>query len=327
MARVVARHGLAAEMLADAQRDVKSSARRRAERRWLDPEVVRGEPRGRERERAAAGSRPSRPRLKSRRAAGSPPASRGRRCRPKGSRRLSSPRSPPSCAGRPPRPTTPEGSTRTFIRSSIQQSVSIISSSDDERARPATVSCTIGKVSLPGLATWRPSAIVCGIVDRDALALRERLRRVGGGLGLGSVDRDARAQVLRRRARNRRSGRRPRPGRRARRDPGPSSRSSTAAVALARHDRVVVEGRHEHRAPLAHEPGADLFAFLRVAVVEDDLGAVAARRRELRGRGVLRHDDRRVEPEQLRDERHGLRVVSGGERHDLAERAAARARP
>jgi hypothetical protein len=59
-------------------------------------------------------------------------------------------------------PATPDGSISTFIRSSIQERVSIISSSDTSRTA-FTVSCTIGKVSFPGEGTWRPSAIVRGI--------------------------------------------------------------------------------------------------------------------------------------------------------------------
>ncbi len=53
----------------------------------------------------------------------------------------------------------PEGSTSTFMRSSIQVSVSIISSSETRRMS-FTVSCTIGNVSFPGEDTRRPSAIV-----------------------------------------------------------------------------------------------------------------------------------------------------------------------
>ena len=63
-------------------------------------------------------------------------------------------------------PATPEGSTSTFILSSIQHSVSTISRI---RAGSPTVSCTIGNVSFPGLPTCRPSAIV-GDRDRDPLA-------------------------------------------------------------------------------------------------------------------------------------------------------------
>src|SRR6202162_1498714 len=59
-------------------------------------------------------------------------------------------------------PATPEGSTRIFILSSIQQSVSAISSSDTSRM-PATDFWTIGNVSFPGLPTWRASAIVRGM--------------------------------------------------------------------------------------------------------------------------------------------------------------------
>ena len=61
-----------------------------------------------------------------------------------------------------------------------------------------------------------------------------------------------------------------------------------------------------------------------VPVVEDDLGAVPARRRELGGGRVGRHDDRGLQAEELRDERDGLGVVAGGVRHDLRDGAALR---
>ena len=53
-------------------------------------------------------------------------------------------------------------------------------------------------------------------------------------------------------------------------------------------------------------------ALLAQPVVEDDLGAVAARGLELRPRRVARHDDHRRGPEQARHQRHRLRVVARG---------------
>ena len=99
------------------------------------------------------------------------------------------------------------------------------------------------------------------------------------------------------------------------------------------HERVVVRP-HEREPALLREPGADLLAALRPAVVRHDVGAVAARRVELRGRRVLGHDDRRARAEERRGDRDGLRVVAGRvrenaapqrvlvERRDLVERAA-----
>ena len=81
-------------------------------------------------------------------------------------------------------------------------------------------------------------------------------------------------------------------------------------------DRLVVERRHQDDAPLLDEPPRDRLAVLAPAVVEDDLGAVAARGGELQGRRVVGHDDRRGHAEVARRERHGLRVVPGGEGDD-----------
>ena len=59
---------------------------------------------------------------------------------------------------------------------------------------------------------------------------------------------------------------------------------------------------------------SDRLAILREAVVEHDLGAVAARRRHLHGRRVARHDDQDLDAQQLSGERHGLGVVAGRDR-------------
>src|SRR5262249_57124079 len=84
--------------------------------------------------------------------------------------------------------------------------------------------------------------------------------------------------------------------------------------AVPRHDELVVERRDEERAALAHEALPDLDAILLVPVVEDDLGAVAAGRRDLGGGSVSRHDDRGLQAEELRHERDRLAVVARGVR-------------
>ena len=53
-------------------------------------------------------------------------------------------------------------------------------------------------------------------------------------------------------------------------------------MACAGHDELVVEGRHEQRAALARDLLGQVVAALASPVVEDDLGAVAARRVDLR---------------------------------------------
>ena len=88
--------------------------------------------------------------------------------------------------------------------------------------------------------------------------------------------------------------------------------------ALAGHDARVVVRRDERQAALLGERAPERLAVLGVAVVGDDLGAVAARRRELGGRRVLRHHDHGAGAEQRRRERDRLRVVARRERGDAA---------
>ena len=93
---------------------------------------------------------------------------------------------------------TPEGSTRTFIRSSIQVSVSIISVvGDEENVRHRLLDDREGQLSGRRHAQAVGDRRVLG--DLDALARRERALRVVGGLGLGAVDPDPGPQVPRRR--------------------------------------------------------------------------------------------------------------------------------
>ncbi|MEX2645401.1 MAG: hypothetical protein WD249_03985 [Gaiellaceae bacterium] len=50
--------------------------------------------------------------------------------------------------------------------------------------------------------------------------------------------------------------------------------------------------------------------------VEDDVGSVAFRCGDLRGRRVLGHDDDRADSEHRRGERHALGMVAGGRADD-----------
>ena len=68
---------------------------------------------------------------------------------------------------------------------------------------------------------------------------------------------------------------------------------------LAGHDQRVVVRRHDlRRLRSARELGGDRFAVSGVAVVGDDVGAVATRGLDLVLRRVLGHQDRRVRAEQ-----------------------------
>jgi len=78
----------------------------------------------------------------------------------------------------------------------------------------------------------------------------------------------------------------------------------------AGHDVEIVVGRDRREAALlAERVRADL-AVLGVAVVGDDLGTVAARRLDLGGRGVERHQDGRLGVVHLGGERDRLGVVA-----------------
>jgi len=77
--------------------------------------------------------------------------------------------------------------------------------------------------------------------------------------------------------------------------------------------------RRNQREPVAlREFAADLLAILGVAVVRDDGAAVAARRGDLRGRRILRHHDRRRNPEHARGQRDRLRMIARRKRNDAA---------
>ena len=72
--------------------------------------------------------------------------------------------------------------------------------------------------------------------------------------------------------------------------------------ALSRHDVRVIERRYGHHAPLGGEALRDDLAVL-VLAIGHHLGAVAARRLDLRARRVRRHEDRRARAQQVRGER------------------------
>ena len=229
-------------------------------------------------------------------------------------------------------PTAPLGSITSFRRSNAKRIASTICSSVT-----VTISSTSLRADLPrqlarARVVCRPSAIVRGTSIAHALAARERLPPVVAGLGLDADDPRARRGPARS-SRCRRSARRRRPARRACRTAPASSISSSAAVPCAGHDQRVVVGRHElERRARARARRASASRSPRVAVVGDDLGAVAARRLELRRRRVLRHQDRRVRAEQPRRRarppargcptrtRRTRRPV--GQRRDLVVRAA-----
>src|SRR5262249_43065948 len=84
----------------------------------------------------------------------------------------------------------------------------------------------------------------------------------------------------------------------------------------SRHDELVVERRNEDRIPFAPDLLRDVLAALCLAVVQDDLGTVAARRVDLGLRRVRRHDDGRADAEESRYESDGLAVVPGREGDD-----------
>ena len=86
--------------------------------------------------------------------------------------------------------------------------------------------------------------------------------------------------------------------------------------ALAGDDVRVVVRRDQREAALFGQTLADRFAVFAVAVVDDDLAAVASGRRDLRRRRVVRHDDGRRQADQACGERDRLRMVARGESDD-----------
>ena len=88
--------------------------------------------------------------------------------------------------------------------------------------------------------------------------------------------------------------------------------------ALARDDVRVIVGRNQREAALGGEPAADRFAVVALAIVEDDLAAVAFGGDAFDGGRVGRHDDDARDVEQLAGERDRLRVIAGREGDDAA---------
>ena len=83
---------------------------------------------------------------------------------------------------------------------------------------------------------------------------------------------------------------------------------------LPRDDVGIVEAGDDRRAALGRQPCRDGRAVPGVAVVEYHLGTEPARPRDLHRGRVRRHDDDRRHAEQLRRERHALRMVAARER-------------
>src|SRR5262249_21721936 len=88
--------------------------------------------------------------------------------------------------------------------------------------------------------------------------------------------------------------------------------------ALAGDDVRVIVGRNQRQPALRGEALPDGFSIFFVAVVEDDLAAVAFRRDLLHRRRIRRHDDDARNAEDLSGERDRLGVVAGGEGDDAA---------
>ena len=87
---------------------------------------------------------------------------------------------------------------------------------------------------------------------------------------------------------------------------------------LPGHDVAVVERRDQHGAGALGELGGQAERRGDGLALEHDVGAVPARRQQLRHRHAHRHEDRRVDPQRLRGERHALRVVAGRRRDHAA---------
>ena len=80
--------------------------------------------------------------------------------------------------------------------------------------------------------------------------------------------------------------------------------------ALAGDDVRVIVGRNDRQAALARQAAPDCFAIVALAIVEDDLSAVALRRHAFDGGRVGRHDDDSRNAKHPACERDRLRVVA-----------------
>jgi len=76
-------------------------------------------------------------------------------------------------------------------------------------------------------------------------------------------------------------------------------------------DPQVVVRRHQRHAALLGDPARDGIAIVLQPIIEDYLGTIAARGRNLDRRRVAGHADRRWSAQQPRRQRHALGVVAG----------------
>ena len=143
----------------------------------------------------------------------------------------------------------------------------------------------------------------------------ERLLAVVAGLGLDAVDLAARRE---RACRQRRAGQQ---AAAAHADEQRVERADFVEQllrrgALPRDDVGMVVGRDQGHAALFGQTLADRLAVFAVAVVDDDGRAIAAGRRDLGSRRVVRHDDHRRHAEQRGRKRDRLGVIARGEGDD-----------
>ena len=122
-------------------------------------------------------------------------------------------------------------------------------------------------------------------------------------------------------------------------DVGPVANDLEAERALPGDELQIVERVHVGQPAIADELLRLLVGIVPDRAVQHDFGAVAARRRDLRRRRVLGHDDHRADAVDARGERHALRVIAGrgaddaapalvlGKRHELVQRTADLVRP
>ena len=96
--------------------------------------------------------------------------------------------------------------------------------------------------------------------------------------------------------------------------------------ALPGHHQGIVERVHEHHAALGGEFVDELLAILAVALVLDDLGAVALGGGALERRRVGGHEDDRARAAQARRQRHRLGVVARGDGADATLQLVGRQR-
>ncbi len=215
-------------------------------------------------------------------------------------------------------PAAPAGSTTSFARSRRMTSARAISSSLTVTTS-STNSATSGNVMSPGRATAMPSAIVGWswiVVGSPAASEGGNAAAFAACTPITRIVRPSSAALSLSAVATPEASPPPPIASTTVSTSGTWSRISRPSVPLPRHDVGVVEGGDEHRPVLGGPRLRRLVRLVEDVARELHVGAVVARRLELRERGPDGHEDRRPDAELAGRERDALCVVACGGGHD-----------